>query len=325
MSFRILGTGRSVPETLLTSDDLAARLAVTPEWIQQRCGIHARRISDPDRCTSDYAAEACERAIESSGLDRRDIDLLVLATSTPDQPLPPTVCRLQGLLGLPTTAVFDIGATCAGFLYGLRLANGLIRSGDIRHALIVASELPTRHTDYTDASTSIVFSDGAGAVVVGTGDGDSYVLAADWGADGRHWEASTIRGGGTRVPYGSPSFVPHDRFVYMSGGTIYKLAVRQMADAAQRVIDRASLTVDDVDLVIPHQANLRIVEGVLDRFPVDRSKVYVNLGPQGNCISATIPVALDECARSGRLKRGDIVLLTSVGIGVIWAAMLLRW
>ena len=322
---RVLGTGHSYPEGILTNADLAKIVETSDDWITTRTGIKQRRKAAPGEYTSLFAVRAARQAIERARLDPSDIDLLLCATVTPDQILPSTGCIVQAELGANNAAAMDIVAACSGFLYGVSLADSMIRTGQIRHAVVVGAEILTQYVDYTDRQTCVLFGDGAGAAVLGPADGNRGILASKIKSDGRYEEQLFSPGGGTRKKPSAETLAAGDHFFKMKGNELFKVAVRSMAEISREVLEQAGLKSDDIDLFIPHQANQRITEAVADRLNVDLSKVYSNIAVHGNTSSASIPIALDECVEAGRVKEGDLVLLASFGGGVTWGAVLIRW
>jgi 3-oxoacyl-[acyl-carrier-protein] synthase-3 len=321
----ILGTGHSYPEGILTNADLAQIVDTNDEWITTRTGIKQRRKAAPGEYTSLFAVRAARQAIERAKLDPSEIDLLLCATVTPDQILPSTGCIIQAELGANNAAAMDIVAACSGFLYGVSLADSMIRTGQIRHALVIGAEILTQYVDYTDRQTCVLFGDGAGAAVLGPVEGNRGILGTKIKSDGRYEEQLFSPGGGTRRRPSAETLAAGDHFFKMKGNELFKVAVRSMAEISRDILQTAGLKTEDVDLFIPHQANQRITEAVADRLNVDLSRVYSNIAVHGNTSSASIPIALDECVESGRVKEGDLVLMTSFGGGVTWGGVLLRW
>jgi 3-oxoacyl-[acyl-carrier-protein] synthase-3 len=321
----VLGTGHSYPEGILTNADLERIVETSDDWITTRTGIKQRRKASADEYTSLFAVRAARQAIERARLDPSDIDLLLCATVTPDQILPSTGCIVQAELGANNAAAMDIVAACSGFLYGVSLADSMIRTGQVRHAVVVGAEILTQYVDYTDRQTCVLFGDGAGAAVLGPSDGSRGILATKIKSDGRYEEQLYSPGGGTRKRPTAETLAAGDHFFKMKGNELFKVAVRSMTEISRAVLEEAGCKSDDIDLFIPHQANQRITEAVADRLNVDSSKVYSNIAVHGNTSSASIPIALDECVAAGRVKEGDLVLMTSFGGGVTWGAVLMRW
>ena len=321
----ILGTGHSYPEGILTNEELEQIVETSDEWITTRTGIKQRRKAAPDEYTSLFAVRAARQAIERARLDPADIDLLLCATVTPDQILPSTGCIVQAALGTNNAAAMDIVAACSGFLYGLSLADSMIRTGQVRHAVVVGAEILTQYVDYTDRQTCVLFGDGAGAAVLGPVENGRGILASKIKSDGRYEEQLFSPGGGTRRKPTADTLAAGDHFFKMKGNELFKVAVRSMAEISREVLEQAGAKSDDISLFIPHQANQRITEAVADRLNVDMSKVYSNIAVHGNTSSASIPIALDECVSAGRIKPGDLVLMASFGGGATWGAVLMQW
>ena len=321
----ILGTGHSYPEGILTNAELAEIVETSDEWITTRTGIKQRRKAAPGEYTSLFAVRAARQAIECARLDPSDIDLLICATVTPDQILPSTGCIIQAELGAHNAAAMDVVAACSGFLYGVSLADSMIRTGQVRHAVVVGAEILTQYVDYTDRQTCVLFGDGAGAAVLGPVDGNRGILASRIRSDGRFEEQLYSPGGGTRRKPTAETLANGDHFFKMKGNELFKVAVRSMAEISREVLEKAGAKSDEISLFIPHQANQRITEAVADRLNVDMSNVYSNIAVHGNTSSASIPIALDECVEAGRIKEGDLVLMASFGGGVTWGAVLMRW
>lgn len=321
----IIGTGRAYPKGVLTNADLEKLVETSDEWITTRTGIKERHKAGEGEYTSQFAVEASRRAIENARLDPADIDLIICATVSPDQILPSTGCLIQAELGSHRAAAFDLAAACSGFLYGLTMANQMVRSGQSRYALVVGAEVLSRYVDYTDRSTCILFGDGAGAAVLAQTEGERGILATRIYSDGRYAEQLFSPGGGTRIPPTAETLSEGLHFYKMRGNELFKVAVRSMADVSREVLVEAGYKADDVRLFIPHQANQRITDAVSDKLKVDSSVVYSNIAMHGNTSSASIPIALDECVEQGRVKEGDLVLLASFGGGATWGGVLIKW
>jgi 3-oxoacyl-[acyl-carrier-protein] synthase-3 len=321
----ILGTGHSYPEGILTNADLEKMVETSDEWITTRTGIKQRRKAAPDEYTSQFAVRASREAIERAGIDAAEIDLLLCATVTPDQILPSTACLIQAELGAHKAAAMDIVAACSGFIYGLSLANAMIRNGQAKCALVIGAEILTRYVDYTDRTTCVLFGDGAGAAILGPVESERGILAVKIRSDGRYEEQLYARGGGTKRGFSAETIARGDHFFKMKGNEVFKVAVRSMTDIAREVLDDAGLKAEDVKLFIPHQANQRITDAVASKLNVDSSMVYSNIAMHGNTSSASIPIGLDECVEAGRVQKGDVILMASFGGGVTWGACLMRW
>jgi len=321
----ILGTGHSYPEGILTNADLEKMVDTSDDWITSRTGIKQRRKAAPGEYTSQFAVRASQEAIERAGIDPNEIDLILCATVTPDQILPSTACLIQAELGANKAAAMDIVAACSGFLYGLTIANPMIRSGQTKYALVIGAELLTRYVDYRDRSTCVLFGDGAGAAILGPVEEGRGILAARIRSDGRYEEQLYAPGGGTKGGFTAETIARGDHFFKMKGNEVFKVAVRSMSEIARGVLCEAGLKTDDVDLFIPHQANQRITDSVASALNVDEAKVFSNIAQHGNTSSASIPIGLDECVESGRVKKDDIVLMASFGGGFTWGSVVMRW
>jgi 3-oxoacyl-[acyl-carrier-protein] synthase-3 len=321
----ILGTGCSYPEGVLTNADLEKMVDTTDEWITSRTGIKQRHKAAEGEYTSQFAARAARQAIERAKIDPSEIDLIICATVTPDQVLPSTGCIIQAELGATNAAAMDVVAACSGFLYGLTFVSSMIRTGQIRYALVIGAELLTRFVDYTDRSTCVIFGDGAGAAILGPVEEGRGILATRIKSDGRYEEQLFARGGGTRMGLTPEVIAKGEHFYKMRGNELFKVAVRSMTEISEQVLSEAGYTAKDVSLVIPHQANQRITDAVTNKLGVDESLVYSNIAEHGNTSAASIPIALDECVQAGRLKEGDLLLMTSFGGGVTWGGVLVRW
>ena len=321
----ILGTGHAYPSGILTNADLEKIVDTTDEWIMSRTGIKQRRKAAPGEYTSQFATRASQDAIERAGIDPADIDLILCATVTPDQILPSTACLIQAQLGASKAAAMDIVAACSGFVYGVTIAEPMIRSGQIKYALVIGAELLTRYVDYTDRGTCVLFGDGAGAAILGPVEGDRGILATKIRSDGRYEEQLFAPGGGTKGGFSAETIARGDHFFKMKGNEVFKIAVRSMSDISKQVLCEAGLTTEDVNLFIPHQANQRITEAVANMLKVDPALVYSNISQHGNTSSASIPICLDECVQAGRIKKDDIVLMASFGGGFTWGGVVMRW
>lgn len=325
ISAGILSTGRAYPEGVLTNADLEAMVETSDEWITTRTGIKQRHKASAGEYTSQFAVAAARQAIERARIDPSEIDLLICATVTPDQILPSTGCLIQAELGAHRAAAFDVVAACSGFLYGLTIANQMIRSGQSRYALVIGAELLTRYVDYTDRGTCVIFGDGAGAALLGPAEAGRGILAAQIRSDGRYAEQLFSPGGGTRMPPTAETLASGMHFYKMRGNELFKVAVRSMTDISREVLEAAGYDTSDVRLFIPHQANQRITDAVAEKLSVDERYVYSNIAMHGNTSSASIPIALDECLEQGRVGEGDLVLLASFGGGATWGAVALKW
>jgi len=322
---RITGTGSAVPEKVLTNADLEKMVETTDEWITTRTGIKERRIASEDEFTSTFATKAAERALEMAGVAPEEIDLIVVATVTPDFPFPATACLLQNNLKATKAAAFDISAACSGFLYGLSVVESFIKSGSVSKALVIGAETLTRITDWNDRNSCVLFGDGAGAVVLESASDARGILSTHIHSDGSYWELLHQPGYGSRNP--AAKRLPEDNLavIKMQGNEVFKLAVRAMEDAANEALSANGLTTSEIDLFISHQANRRIIDAIGKRLKLSEEQVFINLERYGNTSAASIPIALDEANRAGRVKEGDILLLDSFGGGLTWASALVRW
>ena len=321
---RILGTGHYAPERVLTNQDLERMVDTSDEWITTRTGIKRRHIIADDQATSDLAAAALEAALADAGLGHGDLDAVIVATATPDMLFPSTACVMQDRLGLPKIPVFDVSAACSGFIYASLLANSLIASGQFTTVGVIGAETLTRFTDWQDRSTCVLFGDGAGAAIYGPGDGVRGVLAAYVGADGSLGRLLKLPAGGSRLPASAKTVENHQHFLYMEGSEVFKSAVRAMTFSAEQTLELAGLGSDQIDLLIPHQANIRIIDATAQRLGLPPERVYVNVQEYGNTSAASIPIALDEARRLGRAPEGSTVLMVAFGAGFTWGSLLVR-
>lgn len=321
----ILGMGHAYPEGILTNADLEKIVETSDEWITSRTGIKQRHKAAPDEYTSQFGTKAALQALERARLKPEDIDIIICATTTPDQIMPSTGALIQAQIGAVNAAGMDVFAACSGFLYGLTMVESMIKTGQIKYALIIGAEVLTKYVDYTDRGTCVIFGDGAGAAVVGPVPEGKGILATKIKSDGRYEEQLYAPGGGTKIGTTHETIDDREHFFKMKGNELFKVAVRSMADISAEMLEKAGLTVDDVDIVIPHQANQRITDAVASRLNVPEEKVYSNIAEMGNTSSASIPIALDECIQSGRIKDGSLVLLTAFGGGVTWGATVMRF
>jgi 3-oxoacyl-[acyl-carrier-protein] synthase-3 len=315
-----------VPPRVLTNHDLEKMVDTTDEWILQRTGIRERHIVDPGVGTSDLAKEASLEAIRRAGLTPDDIDLVVVGTVTPDMLFPSTACLLQHKIGASHAWGFDVSAACSAFAYSLTVGSQLIAAGSVKYALIVGADVMSSILDYTDRTTCVLFGDGAGAVVLGRSDGDAMgILDFVHEIDGSGGAALCMPAGGSLRPASHETVDKRMHFVKQDGQTVFKFAVRRTGDLCDRLLKRNGVTADEIDLFVSHQANRRIIEAVAERVGVDRSKVIINIERFGNTTAGTIPLALNDAVEQGRLKKGDLVLVASVGAGFTVGAILLRW
>jgi len=321
----IAGFGAYVPARVLTNQDLERMVETSDEWITKRTGIKQRRIAGDDESTASMATEACRRACDSAGVDPSDVDLIACATITPDTLCPSTACYIQRDLGATGAAAFDLSAACSGFVYNLSIASRFIEAGQFRNCLIVGAETLSRFTDYEDRGSCILFGDGAGAVLLQPaaepGKGIQYSVMH---ADGTGWDFIWTPAGGSRVPASHETVDQRLHFLKMRGRDVYKFAIEKMQWLLADCMSACELTPDDVDLVVPHQVNIRIIKSATQRLAFPMEKVYVNIDRLGNTSAASIPIALDEATRAGRIGPGSTVLLIAFGAGLTWAGAVVR-
>lgn len=322
---RISGTGHYVPARELTNDELARMVDTSDAWITERTGIKSRRIAAPGETTSDMASEAARRALSAARLDAKDVDLIVVATFTPDAPLPSTASYVQQKIGARRDCpAFDLAAACAGFCYALQVADLHVRGGAARHVLVIGVESMSSVTDWGDRSTCVLFGDGAGAAIVSRAEGESRILGTHLYSDGELAALLTIPAGGTALPTSDATRQDGGHFLKMKGSEVFRVAVKSLVSACQAALESAGVRAEDIDWVVPHQANQRILAGVADRLKIPMERVYVNLDRVGNTSSASIPIAFDEAVKSGVIRPGQLVLFCAFGAGVAWASALVR-
>jgi len=321
----IISTGHSYPSGVLTNADLEKLVDTSDEWITSRTGIKQRRKAADDEYTSQFGVKAARQALERAQIDASEIDLIVCATTSPDQILPSTGCLIQAELGANNAAAYDLFAACSGFLYGLTTVESMIRTGQIKYALVIGAEVLTKYVDYTDRSTCVIFGDGAGAALLAPVAEDKGILATKIVSDGRFAEQLYASGGGTRMGTTHETIDNRQHFFKMKGNELFKIAVRSMTSISQEMLEKANYTTDDIKLFIPHQANQRITDAVAQKLGVDDTIVYSNIEYHGNTSSASIPIALDECIQDGKIEEGDLVLMASFGGGATWGATLVRF
>jgi 3-oxoacyl-[acyl-carrier-protein] synthase III len=323
----IAGVGSYAPARIVTNEELSKTVDTSDEWIRTRSGIRERRIAAPDEACSDMAVQAARSALADAKVTAADIDLLIIATASPDAPLPSTACYVQHKLGIPAHATcFDISAACSGFLYALEIAYGQLLTNRYKRALIIGSEKLSSVTDWTDRTTCVLFGDAAGAAVLHKVDQPGIgILGSDLGADGEFADNLYISAGGSKRPADAQSVAERAHCIRMNGREVFKSAVRVMETVAREMMEQHHLTPDQINLVIPHQANIRIIEALAANLKVPMERVYVNLDRFGNTSSASIPLALDEARRSGRIKPGDLTLLVAFGAGLTYGSTLIRW
>jgi 3-oxoacyl-[acyl-carrier-protein] synthase III len=321
----ILGTGKYVPERILTNHDLEQMVDTNDEWIVTRTGMKERRIASSEEASSDLAYNAAQIALRNAGITAEELGLIIVATVTPDMYFPSTACILQGRLGAKNAAAFDLSAACSGFIYSLANASNFIAMGTYKYALVIGAECLSKITDYTDRNTCILFGDGAGAVVLGAVPEGRGFRSFELGADGTGGELLKVSAGGSRCPATAESLANKSHYIYMAGAEVFKFAVRIMGNAAEEALRKAGLTKKDINLLVPHQANIRIIQSALNRLELSEDKCMINLHKYGNVSAASIPIALAEAAEEGRMKPGDCVVLVGFGGGLTWGASVLIW
>lgn len=317
----IIGSGSYLPPNIVTNEDLAKTVDTTDEWIFSRSGIKQRHIADKDMMTSDLATEAAKDALKNAGIDASEIDLIVLATATPNRTFPATAITVQANLGITQGCAFDVQAVCSGFVYALTVADNMLQAGNFKKALVIGAETFSRIIDWTDRTTCVLFADGAGAVVLETQQGegtiaDRGILYSHLRSDGRYEDMLYVDGGPS---HGSPGFVK------MSGNEVFKHAVKKIGASIEQALVDNNLTADDIDWFVPHQANKRILDAVAKRIKLDEAKVVVTVDKHANTSAASIPLALHEAVKDGRVKKGDLILIEALGGGFTWGSMLFRW
>ncbi len=329
IKINIIGTGSCVPDNVVTNNDLAKIVETSDEWITTRTGIKERRIAEPGTATSDLAIKAAKKALEASKIDPQKLDLIITATCTPDHLFPSVSCLVQHAIGATNAAAFDLSAACSGFIYALNVGRGLLESGIYKNALIIGADALSKFTDWKDRGTCILFGDGAGALILESSVSDDKshtILSVDLGADGSQTNILLIPGGGSRHPITDKGIDPaYPPFIHMDGKEVYRHAVIRMIQTANNALQAAGKKPADLALLIPHQANLRIIESIAKRMQIPMEKVFLNIHKYGNMSAATTIVALDEASRSGRLKSGDLVELMAFGAGFTWGAALIQW
>jgi len=321
----IVGTGMSVPDRVLSNHDLEKMVDTSDEWITTRTGIKERRISEEGEPLSIFAVAAGRRALESAGLEPSEIDLIILATVTADMPIPATACTVQHQLGCGKAASFDMQAGCSGFIYAQSVAKQFLLGGGVRNVLVIGGEMLSKYVDWEDRTTCVLFADGAGAVVMSCGEAPRGLLASALHADGSMVDLLCMPGGGSLHPPRQEMLDQRLHFIRMRGNETFKVAVRSMEEVCREVLDKAGLETSDVDWLVPHQANLRIIKAVGSRLRIPEDRCYINVDRYGNTSAASIPIALDEGVRNGKIKQDDIVLMTAFGAGLTWAGSVVRW
>jgi len=321
----IIGIGCYLPEKKLTNQDLEKMVDTSDAWITERTGIKTRHIAAPDQATSDLAYEASLQALADAKTKPEELDMIIVATETPDYKYPSTACLLQAKLGAKNAACFDLSAGCSGFVYALGIGSQSIVSGLYKKILLVGAETLSRIINWTDRNTCVLFGDGAGAAVLGRVDDGYGVLSLELGADGTGGEHLIQPAGGSRNPTTHETVDAYGQCVHMDGQDVFKFAARKMPAACKKVLQKAGMTIDDIALLVPHQANLRIIDNAIDRLKINRDRVWINIEKHGNMSAACVPVCLTEAQQAGRLKKGDNVIMVAFGAGLTWAGALLKW
>jgi len=321
---KFLGIGSAAPEKVLSNFDFEKMIDTSDEWIRTRTGISERRIAESDVASSDLAYEASLKALEDAGMEPQDLDGIIVGTITPDYIFPSTACVLQSRLGAKQAFAFDVLAGCSGFIYSLHVAKGMVQSATARNILVVGAEVLSKIMNYEDRTTCILFGDGAGAAVISASDTPG-IMSSCLGANGDDWELLYMPGGGSRLPTSEESLKNGSHFLRMEGKEVFKEAVKALQSSSLKAIEMADITPEQIDLFIPHQANYRIIDAVRKRLELPEEKVFSNLDRYGNTSSASVPIALDEAVKSGRLKKGDIVVFSAFGAGFTWGASVVRW
>jgi 3-oxoacyl-[acyl-carrier-protein] synthase-3 len=321
----IIGTGSSLPGRVLPNSELEKMVDTSDEWIASRTGIRERHVATEGESMSTFAVTAGQEALRAAQVDAGEIDLLICATVTPDMPIPSTACIIQDRLGARRAAAFDLAAGCSGFLYGLSVAERFIASPQYKHVLLIGAEVLSKYVDWTDRTTCVLFGDGAGAAVLRAGAPPYGVLSCTLHADGSLADYIQVPAGGTREPASERTIAERRHYIRMKGNETFKMAVRSMEESARQALEMAGLTTSDINLFVPHQANRRIIDAIGSRLGLREEQVHVNIERVGNTAAASIPVALDEAVKQGRLKRGDVVLFAAFGTGLTWGAAVCRW
>lgn len=321
----ITGIGSFLPKKVLTNDDLTKMLDTTDEWITKRTGIKERRIVENGATASDLAIEASLRALDDANVLPSEVDLIVAATITPDCLVPSTACFLQDKIGASNAGAFDILAACAGFVYALSIAKSFVASGAMKTVLVVGTECLSKITDYTDRSTCILFGDGAGAVIVQRGNGRREIITTHLGSDGSQAELLMLPAGGSKLPTSHETIESRSHYIRLKGKELFKVAINNMVDVITKTVAENNMKLEDIDLIIPHQSNIRIIEAAMDRLKLPRKKAYINIDRFGNTSSASIPIAIDEIDKGGMLNPGDSVLLVAFGGGLTWSSSIIKW
>lgn len=321
----IIGIGSYLPEKIMTNKDLEQIVDTNDEWIRTRTGIEKRRIANINEATSDLSLEASKRALESANIKADELDLVIVATITPDMSFPSTACIVQDKLGAKNAGAFDLTAACSGFIYGISIAKQFVETGVYKNILVVGAETMTKILDWKDRNTCVLFGDGAGAVVVSTVEDDEGIKNVTLGSDGSKGNVLNKPAGGSRMPSTHETLENKMDYLKMDGSEVFKFAVRKMAFETKKVLEEADVNIEDIDMIIPHQANIRIIEGAAKRLKIGLDKMHINLNEYGNMSAASIPVALDEAYKKGKIKKKDKIVLVGFGAGLTWGASYIKW
>ena len=322
---RIIGTGSSLPEQVVINKDFEAIVDTSDAWIFKRTGIRERRMAADGETSSTFAYRAALNALEMAGADAGQLDMIIVGTVTPDKPMPSLACQMQKRLKASRAAAFDLSAGCTGFLYALSVADSFIKAGTYKKILVIGAETFSRFTDYQDRTTCVLFGDGAGAIVLAAEQGERGILSTDLYADGAYTDCLLIPGGGSLYPASRDSIEKRRHFIKMDGHKVFKVAVRLLEKAVLSALEKNNFTGDDINLLISHQANVRIIDAIAKRLKIPPEKVFLNIEKYGNTSSASVPVALDEANRQHRIKKNDLLLLDAFGAGFTWGTALIRW
>lgn len=321
----IVGTGFYVPEKIMTNYDLEKIVDTTDEWIRTRTGIKERRIANVDEATSDLAAKAGAKALKNANICPEEIDLLILATHFPDHYFPSTACITQNKLGLKNAVCFDLSAACTGAIYSLFVAESMLKNSNYNTAMIIGTEIFSRTVDWEDRNTCVLFGDGAGAIIIKKDQIGKNIISFDFGSDGSGADLLKIPAGGSMLPTSNKTIRERQHFIKMEGKKVYRFAKKMMVNSVIKALDKVDLTRKDIDLLVPHQANIRILKAVAKKLHLPLEKIMINLEKYGNTSAASIPIALDEAISQGKIQKGDIVVLTAFGAGLTWGSIVIRW
>lgn len=324
-SVGISGIGSFVPDRVLTNDDMSKLVDTSHEWIIERTGIEERRIVDKDTASSDLGIQAALKALEDANTSPEEIDLVLVATATPDYSFPSTACIIQNTIGAKNAAAFDLGAGCSGFVYGVATGANFVKSGAYKKVLVIGAETLSKITDWEDRNTCVLFGDGAGACVLERCEEGYGILSFELGADGSGGNTLILPAGGSKNPASLETVKDGDHYLKMDGREVFKFAVRKMPEATLKALDKANLDLEDLDFLVPHQANLRIIDAAAKKLKLNRDRICVNLDKYGNISSASVPVSLDEAVKDGRIKKGDNVVLVAFGAGLTWGSIAIKW